>query len=225
MHLFAIKRLLNVGTRTPSALVYGQTGRYPLYIITYVKCIKYWLNLVRMPENRLPIKAYKMLYALHSKNKNNWVSHECFTLYRYGFGFVWENQGVCDVSNFIREFRQRLVDCFLQEWHSGIVSRDRLAFYSSFKQSHSLADYLCIIKKAVLRRNLIRFRLGVSPPKAHRLRYTDRSQGNYACPFCKDSDETEIHFLFVCPKYKTLRETYLLEKFYLRPSAFKWQCY
>ena len=73
---------------------------------------------------------------------------------------------MCDVSNFIREFRQRLVDCFLQEWYSGIVSRDRLAFYSSFKQSHSIADYLCIIKKAVLRRNLIRFRLGVSPLKA-----------------------------------------------------------
>ena len=52
-------------------------------------------------------------------------------------------------------------------------------------------------------------------------KHADRSQGNYACPFCKDSDETEIHFLFVCPKYKTLRETYLLEKFYLRPSAFK----
>ena len=61
----------------------------------------------------------------------------------------------------------------------------------------------------------------MSPLKAHRLRYTDRSQGNYTCPFCKDSDETEIHFLFVCPKYKTLRETCLLEKFYLRPSAFK----
>ena len=40
---------------------------------------------------------------------------------------------------FICEFRQRLVDCFLQEWHSGMVSRDHLAFYSSFKQSCSLA--------------------------------------------------------------------------------------
>ena len=145
----------------------------------------------------------------------------CFTLYRYGFGFVWENQGVCHVSNLIREFRQRLVDCFLQEWHSGMVSRDCLASYSSFKQSNSLADYLCIIKKAVIRRNLIRFRLGVSLLKAHCLRYTGRSQENYTCSFCKNSDETEIHFLFVCPKYKTLRETYLLEKFCLRPSVFK----
>ena len=78
-----------------------------------------------------------------------------------------------DVGNFICEFRQRL-DYFLKEWHSGMVLRDRLAFYYSFKQSHSLADYRCIIKKAVLRRNLIRFKLGVSPLKARRLRYTDR---------------------------------------------------
>ena len=64
---------------------------------------------------------------------------------------------MCDVSNFIREFRQRWLDCFLQEWYSGMVARDRLAFYSSVKQSHSLADYFCIIKKVVLRRNLIRY--------------------------------------------------------------------
>ena len=100
-----------------------------------------------------------------------------------------------------------------------MVSRDRLAFYSLFKQSHSLADYLCIIKKSVLRRNLIRFRLGVSPLKTHRLRYTDRKEIIHA-HFVK-TDKTEIHFLSVCPKYKTLRETYLLEKFYLHPSAFK----
>ena len=28
--LFAVKRLLNVSTRTPSVLVYGETGRYPI---------------------------------------------------------------------------------------------------------------------------------------------------------------------------------------------------
>ena len=64
---------------------------------------------------------------------------------------------MCHVSNRIREFRQRVVGCFPQKWHSGMVSRDRLAFYSSFRQNHSIADYLCIIKKAALRRNLIRF--------------------------------------------------------------------
>ena len=55
VHMFAIKRcfFLNVSTRTPSALVSGEIGRYPLYVNTYTRCIKYWLNLVRMPDNRL----------------------------------------------------------------------------------------------------------------------------------------------------------------------------
>ena len=56
VHLFAIKRFLNVSTRTPSALVYGETGRYPLYISIYTRCIKYWLNLVRMPDTRIPFQ-------------------------------------------------------------------------------------------------------------------------------------------------------------------------
>ena len=32
VHLFAMKRFLNDSTRTPTALVYGETGRYPLYV-------------------------------------------------------------------------------------------------------------------------------------------------------------------------------------------------
>ena len=86
--------------------------------------------------------------------------------------------------------------------------------------SHSLADYLFTIKKAVLRKHLVRFRLGVSPLKTYRLRYSERTPDIFICPFC-DTNESEIHFLLVCPKYKTLRETYLPSKFYNRPSAFK----
>ena len=132
IHLFAIKRFLNVSTRTPRALVYGEAGRYPLYVNTYTRCNKYWLNLVRMPDGLLPSKSCKMLYDLHCKNKNNWISYVCFALYRYGFGFVWESQGVCNMKRFLCEFRQRLIDCCLQDWHSAMASKDRLAFYSSF---------------------------------------------------------------------------------------------
>ena len=101
-----------------------------------------------------------------------------------------------------------------------MASKDRLAFYSSFKTSHSLADYLFTVKKAVLRKHLVRFRQGVSPLKTHRLRYSERTPDIFTCPFC-DTNESEIHFLLVCPKYKTLSETYLPAKFYKRPSAVK----
>ena len=85
----------------------------------------------------------------HCKNKNNWVSYVCFTLYRYGFGFVWENQRVCNYTRrFLCEFRQRLIDCCLQDCYSAMASKDCLAFCSTFKKSHSLADYLFTVKKS-----------------------------------------------------------------------------
>ena len=64
IHLLAIKRLLNVSPKTPSSLVYGETGRYPLYICTYTRCIKYRLNILRMQEDRIPLKSYKMLQVM-----------------------------------------------------------------------------------------------------------------------------------------------------------------
>ena len=149
-----------------------------------------------MPDNRLPSKSHKMIYDLHCKNKNNWV---CFTLYRYGFGFFWENQGVCNTKIFLCEFRQRLIDCCLQDWYSAMASKGRLAFYSTLKTSQSLTDYLFTVKKAVLWKHLVRFRLGVSPLKKHLLRYSQITPDIFTCPFC-DTNESEMHFFFSIPK-------------------------
>ena len=149
-----------------------------------------------MPDNRLPSKSYKMLYDLHYKNKNNLVSYVCFTLYRYGFGFVWEKPGSrCNTKRFSASLDSDLIDCCLQDGYSAMASKDRLA------------DYLFFIKKAVLRKYMVRFRLGVFSLKTHRLRYAERTPDIFTCPFC-DTNKSEIHFLLVCPKYKTLRETY-----------------
>eukprot|EP00745_Piridium_sociabile_P006409 TRINITY_DN141505_c0_g1_i7.p1 TRINITY_DN141505_c0_g1~~TRINITY_DN141505_c0_g1_i7.p1 ORF type:complete len:149 (-),score=10.55 TRINITY_DN141505_c0_g1_i7:127-537(-) len=65
VQLFALKGLLNVSVKTPNTLVYGESGRYPLYVYTYTRCVKYWLKITRMYVDRLPFKAYKMLLTLH----------------------------------------------------------------------------------------------------------------------------------------------------------------
>ena len=99
IHLFAIKRFLKTSIRTPNVMAYGETGRYPLFMITYVKCVKFWLRIVKMSPHRLPYKAYKMMLYLHERNRRTWASSVCYVLYRYGFDEVWENQGVGDEIN------------------------------------------------------------------------------------------------------------------------------
>jgi len=34
----------------------------------------------------------------------------------YGFGFVWVSHHLGDVNSFIREFKQRITDCHIQNW-------------------------------------------------------------------------------------------------------------
>ena len=221
VHLFAIKRFLNVSLRTPNTLVYGESGRYPLYVNIYVKQINYWLTLTRMGDDRIPKKCYKMLYNLHCSDKNNWVSSIRSTLYRYGYGFVWEQQGVCNTKKFISDFRQRLIDCYVQGWSSEINTKQQYAFYSLLKQNHCLSDYLSVIHNAGLRKHLTRLRLGVSPLKCHSHRYYDNTPACLDCPFCNNIQESEIHFMFTCPRYQSLREQYIPEKFYRQPCLFR----
>jgi hypothetical protein len=110
LHLFAMKRFLPVERRTPNDLIYGELGRFPIYLNSYVKCIKYWLKLVHMNENRLPLKAYKTLCELDAKGKRTWVTSVRNCLCNYGFSFVWIEQGVGCIASFVSCFRQRLID-------------------------------------------------------------------------------------------------------------------
>ena len=40
-HLFACKRLLSLSDNSPNHMVYGETGRYPLYIDSTIASLKY----------------------------------------------------------------------------------------------------------------------------------------------------------------------------------------
>ena len=73
--------------------------------------------------------------------------------------------------------------------------------------------------------DLIRFRQGASPLQTQRLRYSKQPLDGFTSPFCDNSNESEIYFLLVRPKYKTLTEKYVHAKFDNRPFAFNrlWQ--
>ena len=81
-HLSAMKRFWGVGWPIPNDIVYGEFGRFPIYLNSYVKCIRYRLKLTRMEQSRLPFKAYKMLYKLDCNGRYTWASNvrKCLSL-------------------------------------------------------------------------------------------------------------------------------------------------
>ena len=47
--------------------------------------------------------------AHDERGKRNWASSVRCKLYQYGFGFVWLNQGVEEMNQFLHVFRERLI--------------------------------------------------------------------------------------------------------------------
>ena len=85
---FAMKRFLSVPLHSSNKLLYGETGRYPLFIRTAVKCIKYWIRLIRLPLSRLCRQTYDMLLIQHNQGRINWVSKVQQILNENSFGIV-----------------------------------------------------------------------------------------------------------------------------------------
>ena len=73
VHTFAMKRFLGVPLHTSNKVLYGECGRYPLYIKNTVECIKYWLKVISLPNTRLCKQRYDMLLIQLEKGKENWA--------------------------------------------------------------------------------------------------------------------------------------------------------
>jgi len=207
-HLFACKRFLNLDNRTPNCLVYGEMGRFPLLVNTTIKAVKYWLKLCKLPANRLPKQAYLMMSRTNLPGRMNWAKtvEEC--LCKMGFGYVWKNGGNINENGFVQSLKQRLRDCYRQEWHSRIGNSDRFIMYGSFKSVLEAERYLNNVNIKKFRDAFIRFRFGINELRANR-RFQKEQDNENQCPFCTNVVENEEHFLLHCYLYDDIRSKYL----------------
>ena len=209
VHLFALKRFLNVSLHCSNSLVYAETGRYPLHICSQLRAVKFWFKLLKLPNDRIVNRAYHMLVNLDADSKTNWVSDIRTILISNGYGYVWLFKSVGCEKTFLFNLKQTLIDCFHQGWHAKVSDSEKYEFYYSFKSMILKEHFLSkVLMPKCFRDVLIKFRLGVSQINSHRYKF-DRNKDKLYCPFCDRLNETETHVLFHCPAYAELRISYL----------------
>jgi hypothetical protein len=208
VHLAACKIFLGVPTRTPNIMVYQELQRYPLYINTYIRSLKYWFKLLRMDIARLPKQAYVMMGHMDNEGKTCWVTQVKNVLCHNGFAHVWMNQGVGDEKFFIRVFRQRILDLCKQEHFSVLRDRPRYTLYNSIDYGLESVDYLNGISTYCFRVAFAQTRMGVLPINNNVHRYGN-CPIDKLCPFCMDAIEDELHVLLHCPLYVDLRKKFI----------------
>ena len=218
--MFCCKRFLNVKRATSNHVVRGECGRYPMYISSYKKVVKYWCRICNMPDYRFVKKCYNMLLLAVVNGKSNWVSKVKTILYSFGFGYIWERQhNLCNIDKFISEFVFRLRANYEQEWHSSLVNSSKYSSYSCYKTIFCVEFYVKDISISKFRSALSRFRCSLHQLQIETGRYINKPRSERLCKVCNDNYfENEFHFLLICKEYQNVRCLYLPKELYSCPS-------
>ena len=91
--------------------VYGEFGRFSMYILRYHKIIEYWFKVLQT-ENIILKNVY--LQSLHDVkcSKRNWVFNVKRILDIYGFSDVFKNPAYYNPVLILSLLREKMVDCF-----------------------------------------------------------------------------------------------------------------
>ena len=122
------------------------------------------------------------------------------------------------MESFIIIFKQRVIDCFLQEWQESINNSSILVEFKHFKRTFTYEYYLDSVPFE-LRFYITKLRLSAHSLKIQAGRYGPNRipRNERYCTFCDLHDvEDFYHFVLICPLYAPLRVKYFDKKFYFR---------
>ena len=192
----------------------GECGRLPLCTSHMPICVKYWLKLIRMENTRYPKSCYEMLWQLDSIGRYTWATNIKNMLYLYGFGYNWIAQDVGNDENFTCLFKQRIADCFTQQWFSNIENTHKASAYKQFKSLLHPELYLSAEIPFLYRKKLSNFRCSNHGLMIEKCRLLGIDRELRDCPLCRENNilivENEYRFFFVCPTYESLRVNYFM---------------
>lgn len=227
VHTGFCKYVMGVPSQTPTAAVLAETGRHPMYVHYYKRCIKYWLKLLRMPESRYPKACYNMLYALDQQGRKTWVGDVRKLLCKYGYHNVWESQGVENYSVFVREFSSKLTDSFVMEWEQTLSETSKLSLFRQLKPGGIVREsYLSNVNIKKYRASLAKLRCSAHVLRIEKGRHCGEETADRVCRLClrerKEYILEDEYHLFRCPLYTNLRDDYLPE---LNASQFTYEMF
>ena len=151
IHLKFLKSILNVKTTTFSASVYGELGRYPLYICRHVRIIRYWIKIINT-ENFIVKPIYNTMLNDAENGAKNWASSVKDLLNSHGFTYACVRQHVLDLKKFHLMCKKRVIDAFLQKWYNDMNMCNYLPMLKYYKINFGYEMYLDTLP-SILRNN------------------------------------------------------------------------
>ena len=145
-------------------------------------------------------------------NSLPWAKHIKSILDSAGFSYVWLNPSQVDPQQISNDISERLTDQFKQNWQSELRNTSgKLRSYKEIKDSFKLESYLELPPH--LRIPITRLRTSSHTLRIETGRYhlpSPTPADERFCWFCSQNSisvvEDELHFLFDCQLYSSLKE-------------------
>ena len=223
------KFLLKLRQTTPSYMVYGETGKYPLDITIKSRLLMFWFNLAYTTTQKLSSLLYKFLLKLYEQNiyQNSYIKFVKTTLDQLGLTYIWTNQTTQTITvsgDWLKEkLKRSLKDQFIQTFYAHIDNDAIFTNYRMFKTTFEKEKYLAILPNQYAI-TLAKFRTTNNYSPVNRLRFTQTLRTDRQCTKC-DLHEVgdEFHYIFICPYFVQLRQQYLPTNLLNRPNTITYE--
>ena len=168
------KQLIGVYNKATNIAVWGELGRYPLYIKIVTQMIKYYHRVACMPQDHLLCRALNMLSDMDSQRKENWYSCVKFILAKLDLKNIMEKPSEYSTQRVSNNVKHSLKENFYRNWHDNLIKKpikngrdsNKLRTYKMFKTTFIQEPYLDHVKNIQVRKQFTRFRIS-----AHNLEF------------------------------------------------------
>ena len=215
-HIRFCKRIACLNSNVANFFALSECGRTPIAVTYMVRCVKYWLKILTMEENRYPKQCYKLLRRLDDVGRTTWATNIKRLLFQYGFGYVWLSEDVGDFNIFLSQFKQRLIDCSYQTLNGNIESSPKALSYKLYKSALNPEKYISVSLPYQYKNLLSNFRCSGHNLMIEKGRHLQIDRDLRHCQYCLGNNnyaiEDEKHFLLWCPLYEELRNALFLQE-------------
>ena len=214
------KLLLPVRKTTPSYLLYGELGRFPVLISVKLRMIAFWFRLLTGKQSKLSLLVYNLLL---NDMKNHVYNHKWLLFVKSilddaGYTHIWISQ--CDGITSAAVFK-KYINARLQSWYAYIDNSFKASNYKLFKHTFVIETYIIILERKYWC-PLIRFRLSNHNLPIETGRWENVTIQNRICPLCINVDiGDEFHYIFTCIRLKNERNRFLPSFCQSKPNIYK----
>jgi len=211
LHLRFSKHLLRLKCSTPNFMVYGELGRYPIFVKVKLRMISFWCCLLDGNGQKISSLLYKLLYINYVKYgfECKWLSFIKSIFDDCGMSNIWYSQSLYPKEWILLSVEQRLKDQFKQKWWTEINMSSKGLCYKYFKNELVFEKYLSVLSPKYI------YVFSKYRCSSHRLpvetgRWYNISRNDRLCHLCDSNDiGDEFHYVMTCSFFDNERKYYL----------------